>query len=76
MDVEKIIPGHGPLSGKKDLEDMEKYILMFDQKAKELASQTDDVKKIAAAIQSALPQRPEGTWLIAPNIQMKYLKKR
>jgi cyclase len=76
MDVEKIIPGHGPLSGKKDLEDMKVYILMFDQKAKELASQSDDVKKIATAIQSALPQRHEGAWLIGPNIQMKYLKKR
>jgi len=76
MDVEKIIPGHGPLSGKKDLEDMKEYILMFDQKAKELASQSDDLQKIVTAIQSALPQRPEGVWLIGPNIQMKYLKKR
>lgn len=76
MDVEKIIPGHGPLSGKKDLEDMKEYILMFDKKAKELASQSDDVQKIVTTLQSALPQRPEGAWLIAPNIQMKYLKKR
>ena len=76
MDIEKIIPGHGPLSGKNDLDDMKKYILMFDQKAKELASQSDDVQKIVSAIQSALPQRPEGAWIIAPNIQMKYLKKR
>jgi cyclase len=76
MDVEKIIPGHGPLSGKKDLEDMKEYILMFDQKAKELASQSDDVQKIVTAMHSVLPQRPEGAWLIAPNIQMKYLKKR
>jgi len=76
MDVEKIIPGHGPLSGKNDLDDMKKYILMFDQKAKELASQSDDVQKIVSAIQSALPQRPEGAWIIAPNIQIKYLKKR
>jgi len=76
MDMEKIIPGHGPLSGKNDLADMKEYILLFDQKAKELASQSDDVQKIATAIQSVLPQRPEGAWLIAPNIQMKYLKKR
>ena len=75
MDVEKIIPGHGPLSGKQDLEDMKEYLLMFDQKAKELASSSDDVQKIVTAIQSVLPQRPEGAWLIAPNIQMKYLKK-
>ena len=76
MDVEKIIPGHGPLSGKNDLDDMKKYILMFDKKAKELASQSDDIQKIVTAIQSVLPQRPEGAWIIAPNIQMKYLKKR
>jgi cyclase len=76
MDVEKIIPGHGPLSGKKDLDDMKEYIIMFDQKAKELVSQSDNVQKIAAAIQSVLPQRSEGAWLIAPNIRMKYLKKR
>ncbi|HOW54566.1 MAG TPA: MBL fold metallo-hydrolase [Syntrophorhabdaceae bacterium] len=75
MDVEKIIPGHGPLSGKKDLEDMKAYILMFDKMAKELASRTDDVKKTAEALQGSLPQRPEGAWLIAPNVQMKYLKK-
>jgi glyoxylase-like metal-dependent hydrolase (beta-lactamase superfamily II) len=75
MDVEKIIPGHGPISGKKDLEDMKEYILMFDQKAKEIASQLNDVQKIVTALQKTLPQRPEGAWLIAPNIQMKYLKK-
>lgn len=76
MDVEQIIPGHGPLSGKKDLDDMKAYILMFDQKAKELASRSNDAKEIAAAIQKDLPQRPEGAWLIMPNIQMKYLKKK
>lgn len=75
MDVEKIVPGHGPLSGKRDLDDMREYILKFDQKAKELASQSDDVQKIVAAMKSAMPTRPEGARLIAPNIQMKYLKK-
>lgn len=75
MDVEKIIPGHGPVSGKNDLDDMKGYILLFDQKAKELASQSNDVQKITAAIQGMLPQRPEGAWLIVSNIQMKYLKK-
>lgn len=76
MDIEKIIPGHGPLSGKTDLDDMRTYLLIFDQKAKELASQSDDLSKIVALIQSDLPQRAEGAWLISPNIQMKYLKKR
>ena len=75
MDIEKIIPGHGPLSGKNDLEDMKEYILIFDQKAKELASESDDVQKIVTAIQKVLPQRSEAAWLIAPNIQMKYVGK-
>ncbi|MBI5583323.1 MAG: MBL fold metallo-hydrolase [Deltaproteobacteria bacterium] len=76
MDVEKIIPGHGPLSGKNDLEDMKKYLILFDQKARELASGSDDLPKIVAAIQKDLPQRPEGAWLIGASIQAKYLKKR
>jgi cyclase len=75
MDVEKIIPGHGPLSGKNDLDDMKNYILMFDKRAKELTSQSDDLQKIVAAIQSDLPQRAEGAWIIGFNIQTKYLKK-
>jgi len=74
MDVEKIIPGHGPLSGKKDLEDMKEYLLLSDKKAKELAAQSKDAQKIAAELKSFLPQRPEGAFLIAPNVQMKYLK--
>jgi len=76
MDVEKIIPGHGPLSGKKDLEGMKDYLLLFDRKAKDLASRSDDVQKIAAALRKVLPERPEGAWLIGPNVQMKYMKKR
>lgn len=76
MDIEKIIPGHGPLAEKRDLDDMKEYIITFDQKAKELASQSDDVQKIVTAIKNALPQRSEGAWIIAPNIQMKYLKKK
>lgn len=75
MDVEKIIPGHGPLSGKKDLDDMKEYLLLFDKKAKELAAQSKDAEKIAAALQDVLPRRAEGAFLIVPNVQMKYLKK-
>ncbi|OPY85133.1 MAG: hypothetical protein A4E72_02021 [Syntrophus sp. PtaU1.Bin208] len=75
MDVEKIIPGHGPLSGKKDLEDMKAYLLLFDQKAKELSSRTSDVQEIVTAMRQALPARPEGAWLIEASLRMKYLKK-
>lgn len=75
MDIEKIIPGHGPISGKNDLDDMMKYILIFDTKAKELTSRSDDLQKIVAEIRNDLPRRPEGAWLISSSVQMKYLKK-
>jgi glyoxylase-like metal-dependent hydrolase (beta-lactamase superfamily II) len=75
MDVEKIVPGHGPLSAKKDLDDMREYILLFDAKAKELAAGSSDVQAVVEAIKPVLPERPEGAWLIGANIQMKYLKK-
>ncbi len=74
MDVEKIIPGHGPLSGKKDCEDMKAYILLFDRKAKELASKSKDAGAIAAELKKVLPERPEGAFLIMGNVQMKYVK--
>ncbi len=75
MDVEKIIPGHGPISNKKDIEDMKNYLIAFDMKAKELAAKSNDVEYIVAEIKKLLPPSPEGDNLIPWNIQMKYLKK-
>ncbi|MEW6600491.1 MAG: MBL fold metallo-hydrolase [Nitrospirota bacterium] len=75
MDVEKIIPGHGPVSGKKDIRDMKAYLKAFDSKAKELCAGSNDVEYIVSEIKKSLPQRPEGEFLITGNIQMKYLKK-
>jgi len=76
MDVEKIIPGHGPLSGKRDLDEMKEYIVKFDQKAKELVAQSENAQEIATAIRNAMPKRSENAGLIIGNIQSKYLKKR
>ncbi len=75
MDVEKIIPGHGPVSTKKDIEDMKDYLIAFDKKAKELAAKSDNAEYIASEIKKFLPPRPEGAGLILWNIQMKYMKK-
>ncbi|OGW73111.1 MAG: MBL fold metallo-hydrolase, partial [Nitrospirae bacterium RIFOXYB2_FULL_43_5] len=75
MNVEKIIPGHGPLSNKKDIQDMKDYLIAFDKKAKELAAKSNDAEYIASEIKKSLPSRPEGAGLILWNIQMKYLKK-
>lgn len=74
LDVEKIIPGHGPISGKKDVEEMKTYLLAFDKKARELAAGSDDIDHIVAEITNSVPPRALGHGLIRANIQMKYLK--
>jgi glyoxylase-like metal-dependent hydrolase (beta-lactamase superfamily II) len=73
LDVTTIIPGHGPISGKKDIADMKAYIQLFDRKARELAAQTTDVEKIAAELKKILPVKSQGEWMIAYNLKMKYL---
>ncbi len=75
MDVEKIIPGHGPLSTKKDLEDMKAYLVLFDKTAKELAAKSNDVQYIVAELKKILPPRSELDMMIGANVQMRYLKK-
>jgi cyclase len=73
LDVTTIIPGHGPISGKKDIAEMKAYILTFDQKARVLAAKTNDVDYIAAELKKVLPARSLGEWMIAYNLKMKYL---
>ncbi len=74
MDAEKIIPGHGPVSTKKDVAEMKAYLIAFDARARELAAKSNDAAAIAAEIVKSLPARPEGAGLIPWNVQ-KYLKK-
>jgi len=76
LDVDTIIPGHGPLSGKKDISDMKAYLLIFDKKARELSAESRDVDHIVSEIKKYLPERRELEMLIKGNIQRKYLKKR
>ncbi len=75
MDVEHIIPGHGPLSSKKDIEDMKHYLVLFDRKAKELAAQSGDIQYIVSELKKALPPRAELDMMVGANVQMRYLKK-
>lgn len=75
MDVDTIIPGHGPISTKKDIQDMKKYLVSFDKKARKLSNKSKDADHIASELKNAMPLRAEGEWLIKANVQMKYLKK-
>jgi cyclase len=75
LDADKIIPGHGPVSAKKDIEEMKAYLALFDTKAKELCARSTDMKVIYAEMMKALPAREGGAWILGANIQMRYLKK-
>jgi cyclase len=73
LDVEKIIPGHGPISSKKDVEQMKEYLVAFDKKARELAARSDDADYITAELKKSLPARSQGEFLIPSNVREKYL---
>lgn len=74
LDVKTIVPGHGPISGKKDVEQMKEYLVAFDKKARELAARSNDADYIAAELKKALPARSQGEFLIPSNVHEKYLR--
>jgi len=73
LDADKIIPGHGPISGKRDVADMKAYIQLFDNKARELVAKSKDLDYITAELKKVLPVKSQGEWLIPYNLKMKYL---
>jgi glyoxylase-like metal-dependent hydrolase (beta-lactamase superfamily II) len=75
MDIARIVPGHGPVSSMKDVEDMKNYLVFFDQMAKELTSKSSDVQYIVSELRKILPPRAELDMMIGVNVQMNYLKK-
>ncbi len=76
MDADKIVPGHGPLSGKKDVADMKEYLVAFDRNARELCARSADLETVFAGMKKALPQRAEADFLIKGNLEARYMKKR
>jgi glyoxylase-like metal-dependent hydrolase (beta-lactamase superfamily II) len=75
LDVQKIIPGHGPLSTKQDVVDMKQYLLVFDRKAKELSAKSSDAEFIASELKKALPKREYFDIFILGGVKAKYLQK-
>jgi len=74
--AEKFVPGHGPLSAKKDIQDMKSYLVEFDRRAREISSSSEDPDFITAEMIKVLPSRKHGMGLIKYNIVMKYLEKK
>ncbi|MFH1215181.1 MAG: MBL fold metallo-hydrolase [Pseudomonadota bacterium] len=74
LDADRIIPGHGPLSGEKDVTQMKDYITSFDRKARELTTGASTLEEVVAELKKSQPERSRGEWLIGANVQAKYLK--
>ncbi|MBP2659110.1 MAG: beta-lactamase domain protein [Firmicutes bacterium] len=74
MDVEKVVPGHGALSSKQDVSDLKDYMILFDQKARELCASSSDLEYIVAEMKKVLPYK-KGEDFIRTNIKLQYLKK-
>jgi len=73
MDLIVIVPGHGPLSTKKDVAEMKDYILLFDAKARELAAQGLAPAALAAQLKALLPRRALAENMILYSLAIKYL---
>ncbi|MBJ6723403.1 MBL fold metallo-hydrolase [Geomesophilobacter sediminis] len=75
MDIEKIVPGHGPLSTKKDLREMKAYLAQFDATASRLAAKGETADSITAVLLKELPKRSMGEWMVKYNVTARYAKK-
>jgi cyclase len=73
----KIVPGHGPVSNKADVELMKTYLNEFDSQAKTLCSgkSANEAPAIAQELIKRLPQqeRTELPRLVEFNLRLKYL---
>jgi cyclase len=77
MKPEKIIPGHGPLSSAKDINDMKAYLNAFNRNALELTrgKTQADAAMIAEKLLPLLPSQGRGDLanMIEYSLKMKYL---
>ena len=76
LDLATVVPGHGALSGKKELTQMRSYIELFDKKAKEYASSTDDIAEVMKKMIKVLPPHTHGESSIHSSLKWKYMKKK
>jgi glyoxylase-like metal-dependent hydrolase (beta-lactamase superfamily II) len=74
LDVERIVPGHGPLSGKPDLLAMKEYLVLFDKSVRELAAQGLSAEAINAELLKRLPKRSLAEWMVGFNVRSRYQK--
>lgn len=49
------MPGHGPLSTKKDVADLRAYVTVFDARAREMAAAGASADAVVAELKRLLP---------------------
>ncbi len=76
LDIERIIPGHGPLSAKQDLTKQRDFLLIFDAKAKELSATSSDIKLVATQMKDLVPEKAHGVRMITSSLKWKYMRKK
>ncbi|SJZ40053.1 Glyoxylase, beta-lactamase superfamily II [Trichlorobacter thiogenes] len=76
LDVERIIPGHGPLSTKKDLQEMKAYLITFDTTAREMAAKGATTDVITTELLKQLPKRTQAEWMVGHNVKARYSGKK
>lgn len=74
MDVDIIIPGHGPLSTKQEIAAMKAYLVLFDNKARELCAQSSNFEYVYSELMKVLPVKESSDFLVGANIRARYLK--
>ena len=72
MDAVSIVPGHGPVSSKKDIQEMKQYLMTCDKIGRELSAQGKDANYIAAEILKTVPKRQYFEMFVAGNVAAKY----
>lgn len=73
LGAQRIVPGHGPLSGAADVRAMTAYLKLFDAKARELAAAGATPDAAAAALKQVLPVRSQAEGLIRASLPGKYM---
>ncbi|MFQ5879818.1 MAG: MBL fold metallo-hydrolase [Dehalococcoidia bacterium] len=72
LDIETIVPGHGPIGAKKELAQMRDYLALLRREARRCYRQGMDVEEAARSIRVGRFDRWVNPERLAPNVQRLY----
>lgn len=77
FDVDKVVPGHGPIASKESMAQMKQYLITFDDNAKRLCSsynKEQDINVLIKELEKTLPSCKNFDVLIGWNLKARYIK--